>query len=346
MGALQEVSHGANAINYFQLHQSRGSSEMFHGAVIGHDLRDDTRIFKEVTQVGENLNQLQPALNTKARQPKVAIVYDYDNMWALSDVRNYAAETIKYWRTIQEHYRYFWEHDVPVEFISTADDLTAYKLVIDPMHFMMTEAFADKLRAYVAQGGTIVGTYITGQVDERYLAYLGGWPKSLRDVYGVDLLETDTLYPTQQVAVADGQKKFQARDYATVLSVGHATAIANYASEWYAKTPAITQNQYENGQAYYIGARFDSDFMGAFYDTLVTQLDLKETNLIHKTDAAIHINVRLNEQKSYYFVTNFSDEEKTITVNTPMRDLLTGTVISIGTYDVAAYDTKVLVNEG
>ncbi|WP_439818959.1 beta-galactosidase [Weissella paramesenteroides] len=346
MGALQEVSHGANAINYFQLHQSRGSSEMFHGAVIGHDLRDDTRIFKEVSQVGENLNQLQPALNTKAHQPKVAIVYDYDNMWALNDVRNYAAETIKYWRTIQEHYRYFWEQDVPVEFISTTDDLTAYKLVIDPMHFMMTEEFANKLRAYVAQGGTIVGTYITGQVDERYLAYLGGWPKALRDVYGVDPLETDTLYPTQQVVVADGQKKFQAHDYATVLSVDHAIAIANYASEWYAETPAITQNQYGNGQAYYIGTRFDSDFMVAFYDTLVTQLDLKEANLIHKTDAAIHINVRLNEQKIYYFVTNFSDEEKTITVNTPMRDLLTGMVISIGTYDVAAYDTKVLVEEG
>lgn len=73
---------------------------------------------------------------------------------------------------------------------------------------------------------------------------------------------------------------------------------------------------------------------------------MKEVNPIHKTDAAVHINVRLNEQKSYYFVTNFSDEEKKITVNTPMRDLLTGTVISIGTYDVAAYDTKVLVKEG
>ena len=343
MGALQEVSHGANAINYFQLHQSRGSSEMFHGAVIGHDLRDDTRIFKEVTQVGDNLEHLQPALNAKAYPAKVAIVYDYDNMWALSDVRNYASQTIKYWQTIQEHYQYFWEHDVPVEFISTSDELIDYKLVIDPMHFMMTEAFANKLKEYVAQGGTVVGTYITGQVDERYLAYIGGWPQALHDIYGVEPIETDTLYPSQRVAIETGQASTQAHDYATVLEVDQATAIAKYTSEWYADTAAITKNRYDNGQAYYVGARFDSEFMASFYDALVTELDLQVPTAIHKTDVAIHINVRADEQASYYFVTNFSDVEQTFTVTTPMQDLLTGTTVGVGTYEMSAYESKVLV---
>ena len=343
MGALQEVSHGANAINYFQLHQSRGSSEMFHGAVIGHDLRDDTRIFKEVTQVGDNLEHLQPALNAKAYPAKVAIVYDYDNMWALSDVRNYASQTIKYWQTIQKHYQYFWEHDVPVEFISTSDELIDYKLVIDPMHFMMTEAFANKLKEYVAQGGTVVGTYITGQVDERYLAYIGGWPQALHDIYGVEPIETDTLYPSQRVAIETGQASTQAHDYATVLEVDQATAIAKYTSEWYADTAAITKNRYDNGQAYYVGARFDSEFMASFYDALVTELDLQVPTAIHKTDVAIHINVRADEQASYYFVTNFSDVEQTFTVTTPMQDLLTGTTVGVGTYEMSAYESKVLV---
>lgn len=343
MGALQEVSHGANAINYFQLHQSRGSSEMFHGAVIGHDLRDDTRIFKEVTQVGDNLEHLQPALNAKAYPAKVAIVYDYDNMWALSDVRNYASQTIKYWQTIQEHYQYFWEHDVPVEFISTSDELIDYKLVIDPMHFMMTEAFANKLKEYVAEGGTVVGTYITGQVDERYLAYIGGWPQALHDIYGVEPIETDTLYPSQRVAIETGQASTQAHDYATVLEVDQATAIAKYTSEWYADTAAITKNRYDNGQAYYVGARFDSEFMASFYDALVTELDLQVPTAIHKTDVAIHINVHADEQASYYFVTNFSDVEQTFTVTTPMQDLLTGTTVGVGTYEMSAYESKVLV---
>jgi len=86
--------------------------------------------------------------------------------------------------------------------------------------------------------------------------------------------------------------------------------------------------------------------MASFYDTLVTELDLQVPTAIHKTDEAIHVNVRADEQASYYFVTNFSDVEQTFTVTTPMQDLLTGTKVGVGTYSMSAYDSKVLVKEG
>ena len=34
--SLQAIAHGADAAMYFQIRQSRGSSEKFHGAVIDH----------------------------------------------------------------------------------------------------------------------------------------------------------------------------------------------------------------------------------------------------------------------------------------------------------------------
>lgn len=345
MGVLQEVSHGSNAINYFQLHQSRGSSEMYHGAVIGHDLRDDTRIFKEVTQVGENLMALQPVLDTTAQQAKVAIVYDYDNMWALSDVRNYAGETIKYWRTIQEQYQYFWEHDIPVEFISTQDDLSTYQLVIDPMHFLMTPDFADKLNAYVAQGGTLVGSYISGQVDERYLAYLGGWLKPLHEVYGMEPIETDTLYPTQSVAVADTTQQVQAHDYATIMELDTAQALAHYTSDWYADSPAVTVNKFGKGAAYYVGARFDQAYLATFYKKIVTDLQLEPASPIEKMTKAIHVNIREDNNQAYFFVQNFADKATTITITTPVIDILTGEEIAVGNHQMAAYDGLVLVKK-
>jgi beta-galactosidase len=345
MGVLQEVSHGSNAINYFQLHQSRGSSEMYHGAVIGHDLRDDTRIFKEVTQVGENLMALQPVLDTTAQQAKVAIVYDYDNMWALSDVRNYAGETIKYWRTIQEQYQYFWEHDIPVEFISTQDDLSTYQLVIDPMHFLMTTDFADKLNAYVAQGGTLVGSYISGQVDERYLAYLGGWLKPLHEVYGMEPIETDTLYPTQSVAVADTTQQVQAHDYATIMELDTAQALAHYTSDWYADSPAVTVNKFGKGAAYYVGARFDQAYLATFYKKIVTDLQLEPASPIEKMTKAIHVNIREDNNQAYFFVQNFADKATTITITTPVIDILTGEEIAVGNHQMAAYDGLVLVKK-
>ena len=49
--SLQAVAHGSDSVQYFQLRQSRGSSEKFHGAVIDHYGGDDTRVFGEVTEV-------------------------------------------------------------------------------------------------------------------------------------------------------------------------------------------------------------------------------------------------------------------------------------------------------
>lgn len=50
--SYQAVAHGADAIQFFQIRQSIGACEKFHGAVISHAGRDDTRVFQEVEQLG------------------------------------------------------------------------------------------------------------------------------------------------------------------------------------------------------------------------------------------------------------------------------------------------------
>ena len=44
----QAVAHGADSVLFFQLRASRGACEKYHGAVIGHAGRRDTRVFREV----------------------------------------------------------------------------------------------------------------------------------------------------------------------------------------------------------------------------------------------------------------------------------------------------------
>ncbi len=54
----QAVAHGADAVLFFQMRASRGASEKYHGAVIGHAGRADTRVFREVAQLGAELERL------------------------------------------------------------------------------------------------------------------------------------------------------------------------------------------------------------------------------------------------------------------------------------------------
>ena len=84
--SMQAVAHGSHSILYFQLRQSQGSSEKFHGAVIDHYGKDDTRVFKEVTEVGESLEKLQEVTGTK-NPAQVAVVYDWENRWAMEDAQ-------------------------------------------------------------------------------------------------------------------------------------------------------------------------------------------------------------------------------------------------------------------
>ncbi len=57
-----------------------------HGAVIDHYGKDDTRVFREVTKVGEVLEQIQETVGTTMRS-QAAVLYDRENDWAIADVQ-------------------------------------------------------------------------------------------------------------------------------------------------------------------------------------------------------------------------------------------------------------------
>ena len=62
---LQTVACGGDGVQYFQWRKGRGGTEQWHGAVVDHDGRDDTRVFKDVTETNAALNALTP----RYRQP-------------------------------------------------------------------------------------------------------------------------------------------------------------------------------------------------------------------------------------------------------------------------------------
>lgn len=59
----------------------------------------------------------------------------------------------------------------------------------------MSKSYLEKINNYVKNGGQIVGTYISGVVDETDFAYMNEWPKELQEIYGLEPLETDVLDP-------------------------------------------------------------------------------------------------------------------------------------------------------
>src|SRR4029078_3487703 len=62
MFTYQLISRGADSVLFFRWRQPRFGSEKFHGAVVPHSARNDGRVYKEVSQLGDEMKLLAPAL--------------------------------------------------------------------------------------------------------------------------------------------------------------------------------------------------------------------------------------------------------------------------------------------
>ena len=134
-------------------------------------------------------------------------------------------------------------------------------LVVLPMLFMTKPGFAQKIREYVENGGTVVATYLLGYVDESTLCWLGGFPgDGLREVFGVTASELDTLYPgegNRAIWVKSSQQS-SIKDYCELLQPAEGTeVVAVYGQDFYSGHAAVTHHVFGKGHAYYIGARLD-----------------------------------------------------------------------------------------
>ena len=72
---------GGISIQFFQLRRSVGGCEKFHGAVIAHAGTDQTRVFREVTQLGAELEALGTRTLGTKNVSDVGIIFDWDNYW-------------------------------------------------------------------------------------------------------------------------------------------------------------------------------------------------------------------------------------------------------------------------
>ena len=322
LSAMQAVAHGSNSIQYFQIRKSRGSSEKFHGAVIDHVgnngpypfiKTENTRTYRDVQAVGavlKQMNTLDDVYNSEVKA-QVALVYDVENRWALDSAQALHNGNMKYVETLLDHYSTFWESGVQVDIVDSEQDISGYKLVIAPMLYMYRAGFEQKMRQFVENGGTLVGTYWSGLVDDTDLCFLGGNPGNMMDVFGLWNEETDALPEGRTNGIILNGVPFEVKDLCALVHPITAEVLGVYESDFYAGRAALTVNAFGEGKAYYIAARTERDFLRAFYGKQIEELGI-EKELNTKLPKGVSAHVRSSETSRIVFVENYSETEKTV----------------------------------
>jgi len=340
LASMQAVAHGSDTVQYFQWRKSRGQSEQFHGAVVGHDNSEDTRVFRDVTSVGDALKNIGEVAGSLT-QNEVAILYDYDSFWSLRLAQAYRNidEAKGYFNILLKNYGALWQLNIGTDFVFENDDFSKYKVIIAPMLFMLKSGVKEKIESFVENGGTFITTFATGVVDEYGLSFFDKECYLLRKILGVKAEETDSLYDGQYNGINMFGSSYRCEKYCELAYLEGATVLGEYEEDFYKGMPALTVNNYGKGKAYYIAADLMQDGYIRLYDELLKDVISCEKQV--SSPENVSITFRCFDNCRYAFIMNFNNS--TEIVNLPFNyEVLTGEFAdcTLSPYGVAVLKIK------
>ena len=342
MFTYQLVSRGATAIVFFRWRQPRFGTEKFHGAILPHHLEGSRRVFQEISQIGEELKMLAPALKDTKVMPEVCILYSHDNDWMLQQ----PGQPNKFF-SLREHiqliYNALHDRNIPVDFARPAEDLSQYKIVIAPSLHLLSAGEADRLKLFVQNGGTLVSTFNTSLSNQYGIAPDTGYPGDLVELFGLEVLEFDMLPPGEENHLTfkgafPTSHMHPAKVWCDLIEPKGCQILATYAKDFYAGRPAITINTFGLGKAVYLGTMSHQHF---YHDLVLWLRQMSSLHPLLKVPESVEVSMREKEGTRVFFLLNHQNSPVRIQFYKPMHDFLTGSTFS-GNYDLPPHGVLVL----
>jgi beta-galactosidase len=310
--------------------------------VLPHHLQTNNRVFREISQIGEEIKLLAPALKDTRVVAEACILYTHDNHWALQQ----PMQPNKFFN-LRDHIQLFYtalhDRNISVDFARPSEDLSKYKLVFAPSLHLLSGGEADQIKLYAQNGGTVVGTFNTGLVDEHAMAPVNGYPHDLTDLFGLEVLEFDPLPPGEENHLTfkgafPTSHMHPARLWCDIIEPKECQVLATYAKDFYAGRPAMTMHAFGLGKAVYIGTQSHQQF---YYDLVGWLRQMCNLHPLLKVPDTVQVSMRQKEGTKIYFLLNHQNSPVRIQFYKPMHDFLTGNNFS-GNYDLPPHGVLVL----
>jgi beta-galactosidase len=338
----QLLSRGACGVLYYHWRQSRIGNEKFFGAVLPHHGQPNSRAFKEISQIGEEIKMLAPALKDTKVVAEACILYTHDNDWVLQQPMQ-PNKHFSLREQIQLIYNALHDRNISVDFARPSEDLSKYRIVFAPSLHLLSGSEADMLKLYVQNGGTLIATFNTGLVDEHNMAAETGYPHDLTDLFGLEVLEFDPLPPGEENHLTfkgafPTSHLHPARLWCDIIEPKECQVLATYAKDFYAGRPAMTMNTFGLGRAVYIGTQSHQHF---YHDLVLWLRQMVGLHPLLKVPDTIQVSMREKEGTRIYFLLNHQNSPVRVQFYKPMHDFLTGNTFA-GNYDLPPHGVLVL----
>ncbi len=322
--SLQAIAHGADAVMFFQWRASAGGAEKFHSAMVPHG-GTATRTWRETRDFGNELPALTAVTGAPVRA-EVAVLHDWSSWWAL-ELEARPSSALRLPQRLRDHYAALWREHAAVDVVHPESDLSGYKLVVVPNLYLVSDAAAERINAFVAGGGQLLMSFFSGYVDDCDRIRLGGYPAPFRELLGPRIDEPWPLGELQWLEVAFAGDADNVRHGATlwadvIVPEGAETVAAYRGGGLLDGVPAVTVNDHGAGRAWYVGTRLDEAAMTAVMQQALAAAGVRPP--LEGVPADVEAVVREGAEGPLLFLLSHAEQERTILLPEPARDLLGG----------------------
>lgn len=297
--SFAHVARGSDGALFFQWRASRTGAEKFHSGMLPHAGRE-TQVFRDVCALGAALGACAGLVESTV-EAHVAIVLDWQAWWAC-DLDAHPSVDVRYPDQARAWHAALWDLNVTIDVVSPTSSLDAYRLVIVPTLYAVSDAFAARLAAFVDAGGHAVVTYFSGIVDLSDHVRLGGYPGAFRDLLGVWSEEFCPLLADRSVALDDGSA---ASVWTERLHADPGDVVASYVDGPLPGVPAITRHAYGSGVAWYVATRLGAEALATLATRICGEAGVEAVDL----PAGVEPVRRSSASGRWTFVINHSDRD-------------------------------------
>src|SRR5690606_14189769 len=137
---------GANGIMFYRWRANRFGMEQNPNGILLHD-GTPRRAFYEIKEFTNKLEKYGEELAATKTTGDVAIIYSYDQMWALESKKQYP--NVQYYNMISSYYKAIIKMGLTADLVDPMSDLSGYQLVIAPAMIMVNEEIKNNFEQYV-----------------------------------------------------------------------------------------------------------------------------------------------------------------------------------------------------
>lgn len=253
---------GLDFICSYRFRQPAYGGEQFHYGMVGTDGVTPLNGGKQYSQFMSEIRELRKQYKPNAAMPKeyaarkTAMVYNMDNVWETTLQPqtfqwNERAHIAKYYNALKLL-------TAPVEIVSEDKDLSAYPFVVIPACQMVDKALVDKWTKYAENGGHLIVTVRTGLKDRNGHFPEGEWACSISNLIGAKIVMNDMLGGNKTAKVTMAGKEYSWNNWGDMLEPAKGTEVwANFADQFYAGLPTVSNRKLGKGTVTYIGTDTD-----------------------------------------------------------------------------------------